>query len=332
MRWGLGIPVWNTGITIFYLSRFLENVKISTCGNNLPELRQYMDINSLETFVTLVSTGSYTKTAQMMLVVQSTISKRIRELENEIGKELIIRDKKSVSLTPIGKTVYEYALKIISMKEDCFKEVKVQSLRNQMLHIGCVPSLFEIHISSCMVAFMKEYPDIYVKFFIKSSKYLLNLLTDNKIDLCFNYQPINERNYVCLPFMEDELILAGSAKDTTYISGVTDERLKTLPLLHENLSCVSDSKAWIASIFQGNNASRLFIGTGSYLIPFIKGGVGYGFVVRRHIQDLLDAGELIEIPLLEKATPKLQSYVVYRTGDLRVKSLLAEFLEEYKKE
>ncbi len=116
--------------------------------------------------------------------------------------------------------------------------------------------------------------------------------------------------------------LAGSAKDTTYISGVTDEQLKTLPLLHENLSCVSDSKAWFASIFQGNNASRLFIGTGSYLIPFIKRGVGYGF----------NAGELIEIPLLEKATPKLQSYVVYRTGDLRVKSLLAEFLEEYKKE
>ena len=53
-----------------------------------------MNSTYLQTFITLAKTGSYTKTAQMMVVVPSTISKQIKLLEEELGCTLVIRDKK----------------------------------------------------------------------------------------------------------------------------------------------------------------------------------------------------------------------------------------------
>ena len=57
-----------------------------------------MNSDLLRTFVTLAQMGSYTKTAQKMIVVPSTISKQVKQLEEETGRVLVIRDKKPSGL------------------------------------------------------------------------------------------------------------------------------------------------------------------------------------------------------------------------------------------
>ena len=58
-----------------------------------------MDLENLKTFVTLANLGNFTQTAQQHMIVQSTVSSRIRELEREIGTPLFIRERKNVRLT-----------------------------------------------------------------------------------------------------------------------------------------------------------------------------------------------------------------------------------------
>ena len=58
-----------------------------------------MDTTNLRTFITLAQIKNFTKTAQHLFVAQSTVTNRIRDLENELGVSLFIRNHKQVEFT-----------------------------------------------------------------------------------------------------------------------------------------------------------------------------------------------------------------------------------------
>ena len=68
-----------------------------------------MDFKQLRSFVAVVRCGSFTQAAQQLFVSQPTISAHVRALEEELGRELILRTTKAIEVTPKGKEIYEYA-------------------------------------------------------------------------------------------------------------------------------------------------------------------------------------------------------------------------------
>lgn len=63
----------------------------------------------LKTFVTLIETGHFTKTAEKLFMTQPGVSQHIKKLEDACGHPLIARQNKSFEITEAGKTVYDYA-------------------------------------------------------------------------------------------------------------------------------------------------------------------------------------------------------------------------------
>ena len=77
-----------------------------------------MDIESLNTFLTLAETKSFTKTANQLFVAQSTVTNRINELEKELKLSLFSRTNRSVKLTLEGvKIIEELAVPTQSTKD-----------------------------------------------------------------------------------------------------------------------------------------------------------------------------------------------------------------------
>ena len=70
-----------------------------------------MNIEFLKTFITLSNVKNFTKTADTHCIVQSTVSNRIKELENYIGQKLFIRSNNDIELTPSGEILLKYAYK-----------------------------------------------------------------------------------------------------------------------------------------------------------------------------------------------------------------------------
>lgn len=64
-----------------------------------------IDIRALRYFVETVQLGSFTQAAAAVFVTQSTISKMVKQLEDEVGQPLLIRDGRRVQLTDIGRVV-----------------------------------------------------------------------------------------------------------------------------------------------------------------------------------------------------------------------------------
>ncbi|MGX8852749.1 LysR family transcriptional regulator [Amedibacillus sp. YH-ame10] len=72
-----------------------------------------MKKEQLQHFVDIVQFGSINKASEQLYMTQPTLSRSIKALEEEMGKELLIRTSRGVSLTPAGKTFYNYAQSIL---------------------------------------------------------------------------------------------------------------------------------------------------------------------------------------------------------------------------
>lgn len=99
-----------------------------------------MDIRQLEAFVYTVKYQSFSLAAQKLYLSQPTVSSHINNLEKELHTQLLKRTTKSLSVTPAGQTLYNYAAEILNLQQKAILEL---SDKNQkLLHIGVssVPS------------------------------------------------------------------------------------------------------------------------------------------------------------------------------------------------
>ena len=72
-----------------------------------------MELKQLQSFAAVVKYGSFTKAAEKLYISQPTISTHIRTLEEELGRQLILRTTKSIEVTEKGREVYGYVTNIL---------------------------------------------------------------------------------------------------------------------------------------------------------------------------------------------------------------------------
>ena len=100
-----------------------------------------MDYNSIETFLAIVETRSLSKASEVLFLTQSTVSYRLKTLENEIGAELIQREqgKTYITLTTKGEEFIDIAKRWRSLHKDT--EIWKTQKPTFELNIGGVDSL-----------------------------------------------------------------------------------------------------------------------------------------------------------------------------------------------
>lgn len=85
-----------------------------------------MDMMSLQCFVALVDTERFTAAAELMFMSQPSFSRRIKELEAELGLLLVERSTRRIRITEAGKIVYRYACNILQEERRMRDELKIE--------------------------------------------------------------------------------------------------------------------------------------------------------------------------------------------------------------
>lgn len=100
-----------------------------------------METNNLQTFLSIVENGSFTKTAEENFISSTAVMKQINKLENELDTKLFNRSNSGVSLTPAGEKFEFYARQILELSQkayvDCHdltQEKKTIRLGTSLLH------------------------------------------------------------------------------------------------------------------------------------------------------------------------------------------------------
>ncbi|MDF3885716.1 LysR substrate-binding domain-containing protein [Cupriavidus basilensis] len=119
-----------------------------------------IDIRALRYFVETVRLKSFTQAATSLFVTQSTISKMVRQLEDEIGQPLLIRAGKQVQLTDVGRVVYERGQEALGVVHRLTLEVAdLSSLGRGQLTVG-IPPMANLFFSPAVSAFRQRYPNL----------------------------------------------------------------------------------------------------------------------------------------------------------------------------
>ncbi|MBP0599021.1 LysR family transcriptional regulator [Herbaspirillum sp. LeCh32-8] len=119
-----------------------------------------MDIRALRYFTETVRLNSFSRAADALHVTQSTVSKMVRQLEDEVDAPLLIRDGRKLQLTDTGRVVFEQGQQILASMLRLDAEVRdTKALRQGRLEIG-IPPMINILCTPVLKAFRERHPDI----------------------------------------------------------------------------------------------------------------------------------------------------------------------------
>ena len=119
-----------------------------------------MDLRALRYFVEVVRTNSFTRAAENAHVTQPTISKMVRQLEDELGGPLLLREGRGVQLTDAGQVVYERGLQVLAQAQLLKQEVaEVDGIARGELSVGIMPTAGH-YMAPVIALFQQRYPGV----------------------------------------------------------------------------------------------------------------------------------------------------------------------------
>ena len=153
----------------------------------------YINLNLYKVFYDVVRYGSFSKAAEFTYTTQSSISKSIKKLEEQLGIKLFYRNSHGVELTENGKELLYYVEQSygnIMTAERLLMET--DNLDRGKLNIGLPSYISSFFFFDKIKDFYKKYPNIEITLMNGSREYLLNLLKNHKIDFIIYSSPIFE--------------------------------------------------------------------------------------------------------------------------------------------
>jgi DNA-binding transcriptional LysR family regulator len=152
-----------------------------------------MELRHLRYFVSVAEALSFTKAAQQLHTAQPSLTRQIKDLENELGVRLLNRTKQQVTLTDDGRSFLADAKRLLAMAAETIESVRrLHSGETRALNVGYVSNLFHDLLPKTLASFHQAFPTISVNLFDLSCGEQFRALEDGKLDLGFVglHQPI----------------------------------------------------------------------------------------------------------------------------------------------
>ncbi|WP_439370352.1 LysR family transcriptional regulator [Bradyrhizobium sp. PMVTL-01] len=152
-----------------------------------------MELKNLRTFVEVVRQGGFTQAAKTVFATQSTVSKAVKQLEDEIGVPLLDRIGHRSQPTAAGHIVYERALRLLAERDDLIAELgALQGLKRGTLRLGLPPIGSSTLFAPLFAVYRKRYPGIDIRFVEHGSDRLEELVRSGEIELAASLLPVSD--------------------------------------------------------------------------------------------------------------------------------------------
>lgn len=156
-----------------------------------------LSLKSLQCFVSLVNSKSFTRTAEELSLTQPTISKILQQLEEQLQVALFVKPeygrKRQVELTEIGQRVYQHAVGLLQAEQNIFLEIEnYQQLKTGTLKLG-VPPLGSQLLTTALFDYHQQWPDIELAFLEVGSRGIEQALLNNELDVGVLLQPFDHQ-------------------------------------------------------------------------------------------------------------------------------------------
>lgn len=288
-----------------------------------------MEIRVLRYFLEVAREENITKSAAYLHISQPTLSRQIKELEEELGKKLFVRSNYSVKLTEEGMLLRKRAEDILAMVDKTTEEFRaLDEVNGGDIYIGCAESEGMQHFIRATKKLQENYPRIRYHFYSSGTDAVNERLERGLLDFAVIVQHVDlsKYNYLRLPYSDTWGLLMRRDSPLAAKSEIQLEDLLQIPLICSRQSMEEEMPKWL-----GEHLEKLHI-TATYDLLFnasimVREGLGYALGFDKLIHTGTDSN-LCFRPL----SPALSSpmYVIWRKYQM-FSPVAALLLEELKK-
>lgn len=246
-----------------------------------------MEIRELRYFLAVAREENITRAAERLHIAQPSLSKQLMELERELGKQLLIRGKRKITLTEEGVLLRKRAEEIIELVEKTEQEIRSDfgEIAGEIYLGGSTPELFLKAASELRAA----YPGIRFHFFSGDAVEVSERLDHGNLDFAVMLEPVDQVKYdfLSLPVYSEWGVLMRKNDPLAAGNSVTKELLKKLPLImHQRIGLQEEIAHWAETDLENLDIAATYNAVHGNPLPFVEQGLGY-FVTTR---DLLPPG------------------------------------------
>ena len=167
-----------------------------------------MDIKKLNYFIHVAELSSFTRASISLGIEQSTLSRQIRALEQELGVPLFHRDGRGVSITVAGETLLARSRRIMAELSMLTHDLAMLTEEpTGRLKLGIPPSIAELLAAPLLQAFVARFPRMSLEILEGPSGILYEWLSNDRLDAALLYLVPATRGLVADPLFDEDLLL-----------------------------------------------------------------------------------------------------------------------------
>lgn len=194
-----------------------------------------MELRLLKYFYTIAEEETISQAAEVLHITQPTLSRQLKELEEELGTELFLREKRKMVLTEAGRFLKSRAEEILYLTEQTQQEFedRRKQLFSGHFSIGCVEADNSDTLAMMLEEFISDYPEVHFHIQSGTGDDIKERLDKGLLDLAIVLEPADTEKYkkIILPRKEKWGILVSADSFLAQKSELTKEELKGVPLL-----------------------------------------------------------------------------------------------------
>ncbi len=244
-----------------------------------------MDVELARTFLEIVSTGSFIRASERLNVGQTTVSARIRNLEQQLGRQLFVRHKGGASLTPAGERFLRYAPMFVQLWQRTRQQVAVPPGSRAVLTVGSEVSLWQPLLLDWVQWIRQSLADISLRVHVDVPQDLITQVASGLVDAAIMYAPQHRPGLKIDLLIEEKLVLVTTHPDSGLGDGPDYVYMDWGPdfVLHHGMNFP-------------NSEPDLFMDLGPLALSYVLSAGGSGYFRMSAVQPHIDSGRLHLVP------------------------------------
>ena len=259
-----------------------------------------MKIEHIRTFLEISDCGNFNRAAEILNVTQSTVSARVKSMEDSFGQRLFKRNHSGVELTYAGQHFRQYAQNIQRLWQQAHQRVSLPESFTHGIGLGSQVSLWDSLVLKWMPWMRRNATDVAIHVEADYSPSLMRQLSDGLLDIGVMYNPRQTPGLIVEDLLEETLVLVatdqrklreGWVEDYVYVDWGNEFRVRH------------------GEAFPEMETPAISVGLGALGLEYILHNGGSGYFPIRVVQPYLDQRKLFRVD----NAPELQrpAYVVY---------------------
>jgi LysR family nitrogen assimilation transcriptional regulator len=178
------------------------------------------DTRQLRYFLAIVEAGSFTRAARTLNVAQPALSQTIKEMETDLGLELLVRRPRGVVPTAAGKLLTQEARTILTQIQVARERLQDEGAApSGSVGLGLPTSISHMVVMPMVQTVLARFPKIQFHASEAMSTHLIDWVLDGQLDLGIVFSSMGRKGLRIQPVLREELVLVGNAEQAPIGAG-----------------------------------------------------------------------------------------------------------------